>query len=206
MIILAHTLKPAFVVIICLTFSALIAHGQESLPVPPRHAIKFSPLHLLNPDLASVQLAYEYRFANRFSVQVEGGYVFGDMRWTYPTEEAEGIKLKEEVRWYFYYDEVTKGFDENIGKGLYLSMEFHQNRMEFIRGADRPYRQTGQGIKVGFVRYSAWRFMFDVNLGISFARANMEPVGIPLNGYEEGINGYKIVLPIFGFRMGYWVK
>lgn len=198
--------RPAFVAIICITFSALMVHGQEAHPVPPRHAIKLSPLHLLNPELASVQLAYEYRFANSLSVQVEGGYVFGDARWTYPTEEARGIKLKEDVRWYFSYDEVTKGFDQNIGKGLYLSMEFHQNRMEFIRDAHKPYRQTGHGFKVGFVRYSAWRFLFDLNLGLSFARSNMEPVGIPLNGYEEGINGYKIVLPILGFRMGYWMK
>jgi hypothetical protein len=139
--ILKRALKRAVVVIMCFTFSTPIVNGQQSLSGLPGQAIKFSPLHLVNPDLASVQLAYEYRFAERFSVQVEGGYVFGDMRWVYPAEEANGIKLKEDLRCYFYSRQVTKGFDQNIYKGMYLSMEFHQNRMEFVRGACRPYRR-----------------------------------------------------------------
>lgn len=205
MITLNNAFKRTLVVIVCFTFFTVIVHGQHSLSRPPKHAVKFSPLHLVNPDLASVQLAYEYRFAERFSAQVEVGYVFGDVRWTYPSEEARGIKLKEELRWYINHKTLTKR-SGTFARSMYLSMEFHQNRMEFIKDDYRPYLQTGEGIKFGFVRYSSWGFIFDCNLGLSFARTNMEPVSIPLNGYEEGLSGYRIVLPIIGFRLGYWLE
>jgi hypothetical protein len=193
-------------VAVCFMCSALISNGQDKVVNVPRHAIKFSPLHALNLEVGSIQLAYEYRFSPKFSVQLEGGYVFGDVWWSYASADATGYKLKEDFRWYFTNKEVTKTTGRKIYKGLYLSMELHQNRMKFVSDGYELYRQNGMGLKTGFVRYSAWGFMFDVNAGFSLARTNIEPLGIPLNNYQPGRNGYVVLLPIVGVRVGKWIR
>lgn len=197
-------IKTSTFLTVCFVFFLIGVYGQEPLR-PPRHAIKFSPLHLVNPELGSVQIAYEHRFAERFSVQIEGGYVFGDIWWSTSRAKAHGVKMKEDLRWYFYARKVTKGLGKNINTGMYLAFELHQNRIEIARQDEPAYRQTGQGIKAGYIRHSAWGFLFDVNFGFSLANTNIAPLGIPLNNYQLRSDGYKVVLPIVGFRLGSWL-
>lgn len=204
--VLSRALESAIVLVICFTFLTLVVHAQDSLLPPPRHAVKISTLHLINPELASVQVSYEYRFAEQFGVEVEGGYVFGDVWWSYPSEKAKGYKLKQDLRWYFRRRQLTKRVYYTVEKGTYLALEFHQNRVEYIKNDHRPFYQSGQGIKVGYVRYSPWGFMFDMNIGLSFARGRGEPFGIPLNGYDDALYGYKVIIPTIGFRLGQWLE
>lgn len=197
--------KVVIVLAVYFLASAHVGYGQELLWHPPRQAVKFSPLHAINPELASVQVAYEYRFVERFSAQMEVGYVFGDVWWNHPLEKAKGVKLKEDLRWYYRRKVLMKRNYQSVERGAYLAVEFHQNWFEFTKNDYMPYCEFGQGIKVGFVRYSTWGFMFDMNVGLSVARTNMEPFGIPLNDYEQRLDGYKAILPIVGIRLGYWV-
>jgi hypothetical protein len=188
-------------------FVVITVSGQDSLSQVPRHALKFSLLHVFNPEVRSIQLAYEYRFSSAFSVQLEGGYVLGNVWWSAPSADAQGYKFKEDVRWYFNNKEVAKENGRTVHRGGYLSIEFHQNRMTFTRvGSSEVYRQNGIGIKTGFIRYSSWRFLFDANVGLSLATTNMEPLGVPLNDYEPTRNGYLLILPIVGLRAGYWIR
>ena len=90
---------------------------------------------------------------------------------------------------------------------VYVAIELHQNRVEFVDGgSEGVYRQYGSGIKGGFIRHAGSGVVFDVNLGFSFAKTNLPPLGIPLNNYEQQLDGYRIVLPIVGLRLGPWLK
>jgi hypothetical protein len=199
-------LRTFILVLYCLC-STITSYAQDPVPQLPRHAIKFSPLHILNPEVNSIQLSYEYRFLPELSLQVEGGYVLEGVWWTAPEADAEGYKLKEEIRWYFENKEIIKRTGKSAYNGVYVAMELHQNRITFSRnGEEKLYRQNGIGIKTGIITFSTWRFVFDLNAGLSFTRTNMEPLGIPLNNAEPGPGGYKVVLPILGVRLGMWIR
>lgn len=180
------------------------AYGQDSTGVLPRHAIKFSPLHLLNPELSSIQVAYEYRFADEFSVQLEGGYVNGGVWWTYASADADGYKFKEDIRWYFDSREFTKRREKKAYNGIYGAIEFHQTRISIHNFYNDVYRQNGVGMKAGFARYARWGLVIDLNAGLTFAKSNMLPFGVPLSEPQRGRSGYHAVLPILGVRLGYW--
>lgn len=168
-----------------------------------RHVVKFSPLHVINPALPSVQFAYEYRFAEKFSVQLEAGYVFNGGYWTWNTKRGVGVKLKEELRWYFHQKKLMTRQGDILEKGVYLAAELHQHRINFTDESENLYRQDGKGLKIGYARYGRGGFVVDVSAGIAFARSNLEPVGLAFSGSDLRPYGYKIVLPTGGFRIGY---
>ena len=187
-------------------FPSILAYGQEIVSPPPRHAIKFSPLHLVNPELASFQLAYEYRFARQIGLQLEAGYVFGEKWWGDGWESPRGFKLKQDFRWYFFHKPGMKRLRE-VHSSFYVAVELHQNRVEFVDGGNAGvYRQSGSGIKGGFIRHAGSGVLFDFNFGFSFAKTNLPPLGIPLNNYELQLDGYRIILPIVGVRFGPWLR
>lgn len=185
---------------------SLLSFSQAGLMSVPRHALKFSPLHAFNPEVRSIQLAYEYRFLPTMSMQLEGGYVLGNVWWSYPSADAKGYKLKQDIRWYFRTREIAKKDGRKIFKGTYVALELHQNRMTFTRDSEQLYEQNGIGLKGGFIRYAPWGFVFDLNAGLSMATTNIAPLGIPLNNVQPGRRGYQALLPIIGLRMGYAIR
>lgn len=62
--------------------------------------LKFSPLSLLDP-LPSVQFALEYQVGRKTSIQHEAGYIINLLYSDPIYQDAEGLRLRNEVRLYF---------------------------------------------------------------------------------------------------------
>jgi hypothetical protein len=142
----------------------------------PSKVIKFSPLHLMN-FYPTIELSYEHRVADRFTLQGEFGYVL-DYENNTDTEfkDKRGFKAKLEPRYYLAYSEKHMSF--------YTSAEVYFNHINFDRETyvngcidqrcdfqfvqrtnfEVKYREHGASIKLGWIIHMH-RFLFDLNSG-----------------------------------------
>ncbi len=195
----------------------------------PLHAIKWSPYHLVG-FYPTIQIAYEHRLKERFSLQADMGLVL--KRWlgqdfeNTEFENKRGVKLKLEARFYLKRQRLSNAFD-------YLSVEPYWNRVNFDRSEtliecfdancqsqfrrtyqyEMKYREPGLSGKYGIVlRFN--NFIADFNGGISVRFVNYIKPGwveqlIPEDDFTGGWlqipNERKRigVSPVLGVRIGW---
>lgn len=215
----------------CLLFPCTLSLGQprdsagNGVPV---HAIKVSPLHLLN-FYPTIEVSYEKKIFRRFTLQAEGGYVLN-----YPDsadelyQDKRGVKLKLEGRYYL-------GALTEREKIYYVAIEPYANVIDFDRlGAveecfdlecNHPYtrqisfkvkyREKGASLKAGMVWYVGSGFLLDVSAGFTLRDIIYEEPPLPDEvGYEREWALIRIpneddrvtAAPYLGFRFGYRLK
>lgn len=192
----------------------------------PRHAIRFSPFHLIN-FYPTIQVSYETRLYDSFTLQVEGGYVLPRS-----FEEADpfffnkrGYKAKVEVRRYFW--------GGKRGWIFYGAPELYVNRVDFDRETTRTecfdqqcqsiftrnynyevfYREKGIALKAGFVKYFS-RFLLDVNTGWMVRVIRYDDDLKNKSGVDEYYAWFNVpneksrtaVSPVLGIRIGYRIR
>jgi hypothetical protein len=142
----------------------------------PSQVIKFSPLHLMN-FYPTIELSYEHRLADRFTLQGEFGYVLDYENDTNKEfQDKRGFKAKIEPRYYLGYSEKHMSF--------YTSAELYLNRINFDRETyvngcidqwcdfafvqrtdyEMKYREHGVSLKLGWIIH-IHRFLIDLNSG-----------------------------------------
>jgi len=201
--------------------------GQDSTNIDrvvARHAIKYSPFHLIN-FYPTIQLAYEFRIAKRFSIQIDGGLVVDDAQNT-DYVDMRGFKVKLEPRYY-----LSSNLKGNFG--VYSALELYYNRVDFDRKTIQEecfdfscnhafiqthtfvvkYREPGFGFKIGFVKYIS-NFLIDINSGfatrfVEYRHPEYITDPLPERGLfrskrreEDGIRA----MPLLGIRIGYRIK
>ncbi|MEX2230757.1 MAG: hypothetical protein WD824_01250 [Cyclobacteriaceae bacterium] len=209
----------------CLTLGAAGQdHSWKADPVP-RHAIKFSPFHLLN-FYPTIQMSYETRIKNRFTLQVEGGYIVRRSVYRYDSEflDKRGLKAKLEPRYYFGL-KGEKSF-------YYGALELYVNAVNFDRQDSRVecfdlectrtfrrdytyemrYREHGLAAKSGFISYFS-QFFVDINAGLIvrniryYEPAWLEPevlAGEFFPGLKTPFEQDRLAMsPALGLRIGY---
>jgi hypothetical protein len=170
-----------FVLILAVAASAGSCFGQardstENKWLAPSQVIKFSPLHLMN-FYPTIELSYEHRLADRFTLQGEFGYVLDyGSNTSADFQDKRGFKAKVEPRYYLAYSESHMYF--------YTSGELYLNRINFDRETyvngcidqwcefrfvqrteyEMKYREHGASLKLGWIIYFH-RFLLDLNSG-----------------------------------------
>jgi hypothetical protein len=195
--------------------------------ITPRHAVKFSPFHLIG-FYPTIQLAYEFRLSGPLTMQLEGGYVYDLYDDTYL--DKRGFKAKVEPRLHFF---------QNARRtlSLYAAMELYYNHVDFERDKTitlcfdencqdlynqsfhytTNYREHGLVLKFGFQKM--WdRFIMDVNSGLGIRNINYDEPNLPEGAFggnesdEWGafdvprIEDRTIPAPFMGFRIGYKIN
>lgn len=193
-------------------------HGEVAERNIPLHAFKWSPYHLIN-FYPTVQLAYERRLKERFSLQADMGIVlrrwlgqdFGNTEF----ENKRGVKLKLEARFYLKRQRLSNAFD-------YLSVEPYWNRINFDRSEtltecfdvncqsqfrrtyryEMKYREPGLSAKYGIMlRFN--HFIADFNGGISLRFVNyIRPDWVEQLIPEDNFNGGWFEIPNERKRVG----
>ncbi len=223
-----YNLKQGVFCIVCLAAAHLLP-AQDSLKkvkVLPKHAFKWSPLHLIN-FYPTIQAAYEYRFTDQYSLQLDGGYIvnFPESNNT-RFQNKRGTKLRLEGRYYFGIQPVKL-------KAFYGAVELYYNAVNFDREESRVecfdidcnnpfirnyvykvrYRENGLGLKLGYTKFYN-RFLFDINTGWAIRNVNyIEPswldqgdnwddwVFVPIPNERKRI----AIMPLLGIRIGYHI-
>jgi hypothetical protein len=195
--------------------------------ITPRHAVKFSPLHLIG-FYPTIQLGYEFRISGPFTMQLEGGYVYDLYDDTY--RDKRGFKAKVEPRLHFF---------QNARRtlSLYAAMELYYNHVDFDRDKTitlcfdedcqdqynqtfhytTKYREHGLVFKFGFQKM--WdRFIMDINTGLGIRNINYDEPELPQGAFDEDdlvewgsfdiprIEDRTIPAPFMGFRIGYMIR
>ena len=211
-----------------LTSTSLLAQEWDSTRTAvPVHAIKVSPLHLLN-FYPTIEVSYEQKILPRFTLQAEGGYVLD-----YPNGEDElyqhkrGVKLKLEGR--YYLGPIMRD------KIYYVAIEPYANVINFDRyGAVEEcfdvecrhpytrqiffkvkYRERGGSLKIGVFWNLGSNFFLDMSIGATLRDVIYEE---PLLHREVGLNWERSFIeipneddrvagaPYMGMRFGYRFK
>jgi hypothetical protein len=212
-----------FLLILVLSGGSCFGQARDSVDtiwLAPSKVIKFSPLHLLN-FYPTIELSYEHRLADRFTLQGEFGYVLDyDSNTDDEYQDKRGFKAKLEPRYYLAYSEQHMNF--------YTSAEVYLNRINFDRATimtgcidlacdfqfaqkthfEMKYREHGVSVKLGWIIHMH-RFMLDLNSGWTIR--SIDYSGQPDNFIEEeemidfGPNeADRIELsPNIGIRFGY---
>lgn len=196
--------------------------------VVPRHAIRFSPFHLIN-FYPTLQLGYETRLSERVTLYLEGGYVVRmDNYDDQDFRDKRGFKAKIEPRYYmtvnrkgtftsylateFYYNHVNFDRTRRVTECFDLECQnlFQRNYLYKVR-----YREPGFGFKYGIMVYVN-NFFFDFNSGfaIRFISYEEPPVsGQPQWGEDDVVGFFDLdipnqrsrtgFMPLLGIRTGY---
>lgn len=202
--------------------------AQDSLRIAqaknviPRHAIKFSPFHLLS-FYPTVQLAYEAKVAPLITIQFDGGIVIDTYNNNSDFKNKRGYKIKVEPRYYVMIGERSK-------MGWYLAAELYRNAIDFERSSDETecfdqdclnrftrrytyrvdYREHGLALKFGFVKHFH-PFLLDVSSGFAVRFIDYSaPSYVTLERQDAGFlfevpivadrTGFA---PVINFRIGY---
>ncbi len=198
--------------------------GQESgktlHDAIPRHAVRVSPLHLLN-FYPTVQLGYEAHVKGRFSIYAEGGAAVNLSENNDRFLNKRGIKLKLEPRYYLsvsrkghilwygagevYYNRINFDRKARNIECFDLDCQFQYERQFLERGA---YREHGFGIKGGLM-IGRDRFFLDINSGFAIRIIDYDlppiAVGWESNGWYDIPNetDRTALTPLVGIRLGY---
>lgn len=208
--------------------ASLLCNAQDSLRISeaktiiPRHAIKFSPFHLLS-FYPTVQLAYEVKVAPLVTIQFDGGVVVETNNLDEDFRDKRGYKVKVEPRYYFM-------FGGRSGMAWYSAAEIYRNAVDFERSSDETecfdadcmnrytrrytyrvdYREHGLALKFGFVKHFH-PFLIDVSSGFAVRFIDYSaPPHITLERddadflFEIPIVADRTAFaPVFNFRIGY---
>jgi hypothetical protein len=203
---------------------SLTVSGQtlpDSLKTKQQSILKWSPFHLVG-FYPTVQLAYELRYNENQSIQLDAGYVINLERNNERFKNLRGTKLK--VEWRYYLDPA------HLARRRYLSLEPYTNLINFDRTEFNTecfdvacqvlytreynymvrYRETGVSFKLGLQK-QLQRFVFDVNYGLMLRDINYKKPEIPRGFNEEDFVGWfsrnedkRVVFgPVVGLRLGY---
>lgn len=166
--------------------TAAIAQDADRFDLAiPRHAIKFSPGHLLVNYHPTVQFSYEHRIARQWTLQGEYGKIVnipgtyrGDRIREAWDNDRKGYKTKLEARYYGY---VTRSgrFTWYVAGELYYNKINYQKQMVMYEYLDeynevlyeKTYRQRvhheekGINGKFGFL-WNIGPVLVDVNAGV----------------------------------------
>lgn len=206
-----------------------IVNAQDSLryeKLVPRHALKFSPFHLLN-FYPTLEFSYEKKITRTFTAQAEYGYVL-----SYNQDESyhdkRGYKLKLEVRKYFapvvYRSLIFYGAAEYYRNNIDFNRLFSEQACfgtdcehTFIRHRYYPvqYNEQGFSVKFGVVKYFFTNFFMDVNSGWTMRFVDYDeirPNGIMAfpDDVEDDLffdipneEDRVVPCPVLGIRIGY---
>lgn len=201
--------------------------GQESPEMRlqdaiPRHAVRISPLHLLN-FYPTIQLGYEANIKKRFSIYTEGGVAVNVTERDERFLNKRGIKLKLEPRYYLsvsqkghvlwyaagevYYNRIN--FDRKTRRieCFDLDCQFQYERRLSDKGT---YREHGFGIKGGLM-IGRNRFFLDINSGFAIRIIDYSLPESTIGWEGDGWAWYDIpnetdrtaLTPLIGVRLGY---
>jgi hypothetical protein len=220
---------------LCLFIVCFILHvslkSQDSLTVAmlvPDHAIKLSPLHLIN-FYPTLELSYEKRILPEITLQAELGYVLNlDTQYKHEQfQDKRGVKMKLETRYYFWGRTDRR-------KLYYIAGEVYSNIINFDRGQSRVecydlecnfqyrreyfykmrYRENGFTFKAGLLKYLFHDFFFDLNSGLTLRNIRYHrPAELGFQ-FEDGWsflnipneNNRVVLSPNLGIRLGYRLK
>ncbi|NBW34209.1 MAG: DUF3575 domain-containing protein [Cytophagia bacterium] len=216
-----------FLVTISLVLASITIFAQDSLEIrhKPKHAIKWSPIHLLG-FYPTLQLAYEASVGKKLSVQGDVGYVInyeGGTNTEYMNKR--GVKLKAELRYYF---ESLPGSQD----GFYASIEPYITSINFDRSTTTSecfdpncqnmylkyftykveYRETGFSGKGGYVIYFDNDILLDISIGWSWRVVNYDhpdnvrPTTSGFNFFGPNEQDRIVFSPLVGVRVGYRLK
>lgn len=203
--------------------------AQDSLSfdtLVPEHAIKFSPLHLIN-FYPTIEVSYERKIAKRITLQFEVGYLLDYGSDLYSDfHNKRGVKLKLEGRHYFW-----GRIDRR--KLYYVSVEPYMNIVNFDREDMRQecfdlecnhiytrqyfytmeYREQGVSVKLGLLRYMfRSNFMFDLNSGFTLRVVRYKEPANLVGGFGDddwtflnipNETDRVTISPNLGIRLGY---
>lgn len=188
----------------------------------PRHAVRVSPLHLLN-FYPTVQLGYEANIRNRFSIYTEGGVAVNITQRDERFLDKRGIKLKVEPRYYLsasrkghvlwyaageaYYNKINFERKTRLIGCFDLDCQFRYERQSLEKGT---YREHGFGIKGGMM-IGRNRFFVDINTGFAIRIIDYSLPELPVGWEGDGRAWYDIpnetdrtaFTPLVGVRLGY---
>jgi len=208
---------------ICIVSASVAQEESKYDRVVPNHAVKYSPLHLLN-FYSTVQLAYERRLGEKTSLQLDAGYIVDLGTYDREATNRTGFKVKLEPRYYF-------GVSYGRTFSWYAALEGYYHRAKYNRMATRQecfdtecqiqflrrfqyairYREPGVGFKVGFVKYFD-KVMMDINTGwavrfVSYEKPSFTPGFNEMDwswGPQVPNETSRVgVMPLLGFRLGY---
>lgn len=192
----------------------------------PHHALKISPFHLFS-FYPTIQLAYEIKVVERFSVQLESGYVLDyKMKEDPAYQDKRGVKAKLELHYYMLPSERANLI-------YYGAAEIYWNAVNFDRLTSQQecfdidcnhiftrqytyktmYREPGIGLKIGFVKYFSDFFM-DINSGWGVRFIDYTDPSVPAGLLDNG-NDWRMIpneadritlSPIVGIRFGYRLR
>jgi hypothetical protein len=220
---------------LCLFLGCIILHvslkAQDSLSVSmlvPDHAIKVSPLHLIN-FYPTFELSYEKSILPDVTLQAELGYVL-DLGTEYKNQEFQnkrGVKMKLETRYYFWGRTDKR-------KLYYIAGEVYGNIINFDRGQSRVecydlecnfeyrreylykmrYRENGFTVKAGLMKYLFRNFFFDINSGLTLRNIKYHrPAEFEFQFEDDwsffnipNENNRVVLSPNLGLRLGYRLK
>jgi hypothetical protein len=195
----------------------------------PRHAVKISPLHLIN-FYPTLELSYERQIAKQITLQFEVGYLLDYGSDLYSDfQNKRGVKLKLEGRYYFWGRTDRR-------KLYYLSVEPYMNAVNFDRQDSRrecfdlecnhiymreyfykmEYREQGVSVKLGLLRYMfGSNFIFDLNSGFTLRVIRYKEPGNLVGEFGEGDWTFLdipnetdrvTISPNLGVRLGYRIR
>lgn len=208
-----------------------VACGQQAAPPTPQTenpfrpvwAVKFAPLSLIDLD-PTVQVAAEYFFRPRLSVQQETGFLrisnWINIDEKYPrnvfrsrTELRLYISRRKAKPWGTYlalegfYKHVSQPREGEIDRGSY----FETANYRYVKNV------TGGHLKIG-VQTSlddADRWLFDAYMGLGLRSIRLKAVGedfliqnlpdspLDIISIEDGRSRYTMPSAAFGFKLGY---
>lgn len=165
-----------FFALILLSTVAVAQDSDRFDRAVPRHAIKFSPGHLLINHHPTIEFSYEHRIAHRLTVQGEYGHIVNtrhesskgryDHAWK---SDRKGYKAKVEAR---YYVSSTK-HGEFTG---YTAGELYYNNVNYLKQIDIRYEGVSQRVyheekgisgKFGFL-WNVGPLLLDINGGLCY--------------------------------------
>jgi hypothetical protein len=204
--------------------------AQDSLrhnKLVPRHALKFSPFHLIN-FYPTLEFSYEQRITRTFTAQVEYGYVLDYNQDDESYRDKRGYKMKLEVRKYFapviYRRLIFYGAAEYYWNNIDFDRRYSQQECfgtdcehTIVRYQYYPvqYNEQGFSVKFGLMKYFFSHFFMDVNSGWTIRFVDYDvirPNGITAfpEGEEDDLffdipneEDRVVPCPVLGIRIGY---
>ena len=216
--------KNLIILIFCLACLDAFCQEQKSIgELVPEHAIRFSPLHLINL-YPTIQFSYEKKIQERMTAQLELGYIIENN--FYPElRNKQGYKVKGEGRYYLHAS-------PNGRRLLYGAIELYRNSVNYeeeqwrtgcldpectVRIRQRNeypvrYREHGFNLKCGFMKYFS-DFFIDINSGWGIRFIDYDKPEINSEFWDEwsmfsipNDNDRTTLSPILGVRIGYRLK
>jgi hypothetical protein len=206
-------------------FTSVSVFSQDSLQrtsfyerVIPKHSVKWSPFHAVS-FYPTIQVAYEHKLRERFTLQFEVGYVLTDWAFDFFLTEKyrnkQGAKVKLAGK-YFHSPVIYSR------SARYFSVEPYWNHVDFDRVdhttecLDRDcnssytrrreyeisYREKGLSLKYGLMT-RAGKLVMDLNVGLSFRFINyLKPEELTPGSAGDFFEGSSFGLPNESNRFG----